>query len=132
VTDTAIDQRYGRTPGRARRERLILIVAGILFGLVIGAWVIWAGLDSVSGGLDTRDLGHKVNDEFSVNVQYEVTVPQGTEVSCALQAQNDKHAIVGWKIVDLPASDSYTRRFTEEVRTSELAVTGLIYRCWLT
>jgi hypothetical protein len=39
---------------------------------------------------------------------------------------------VGWKVVDIPASDVATRGITETVRTTEQSVTGLIYRCWLT
>jgi hypothetical protein len=32
--------------------------------------------------------------------------------------------------VKIPASERRTRAFTERVNTTELAVTGLIYRCW--
>jgi hypothetical protein len=39
---------------------------------------------------------------------------------------------VGWKVVRLEPSEQRTRHLTEVVRTSEPAVTGLIYRCWLT
>ena len=56
----------------------------------------------------------------------------GTTASCALEALNEKYAVIGWKIVELPASSERTRSFTDVVRTSEPAVTGLIYRCWLT
>jgi hypothetical protein len=35
-------------------------------------------------------------------------------------------------VVKLPASTMYTTAHTETVRSSELGVTGLIYRCWLT
>ena len=48
------------------------------------------------------------------------------------QREDEAHAIVGWKIVDIPASKSTTRGFSDLVRSSELGVTGLIYRCWLT
>jgi len=49
-----------------------------------------------------------------------------------VQALNSTFAIVGWVIVDVAASSERTRTFTKTVRTTELAVTGLIYRCWLT
>jgi hypothetical protein len=35
-------------------------------------------------------------------------------------------------VVDIPPSQKGTRQFRETVNTSEQAVTGLIYRCWLT
>ena len=68
----------------------------------------------------------------AVEVRYEVTADAWAPVSCALQALNDSFAIVGWKVVALPPSEEGTRQFRETLRTSEPAVTGLIYRCWLT
>ena len=53
-------------------------------------------------------------------------------VRCALEVQNEQHAIVGWKVVDLPGSDTYTRVFEERIITSEPAVVGLISECRLT
>ena len=132
ATRSALDERYGRAPGARRRERWIVITAAVLFAAIFTAWVVWAGLDNGQGSLDARDIGHRLVDDRTVDVTWEVSVTAGTEVSCALQAQNEAHGIVGWKIVDLPASDTYTRQFTETVRTAQRAVTGLIYRCWLT
>lgn len=131
-TSVALDARYGRSPGSSRRDRWIVVVVAVLFAAVFTAWVVWAGLDDGQGSLDARDIGHSLVDERTVSVTWEVSVTAGTEVSCALQAQNEAHGIVGWKIVDLPASDSYTRQYTETLRTAQRGVTGLIYRCWLT
>ncbi|GAA3739995.1 hypothetical protein GCM10022239_14530 [Leifsonia bigeumensis] len=131
-TRAALDARYGRTADRSRRDRWIIVVAAVLFAAIFTAWVVWAGLDNGQGGLDARDIGHRLVDDRTVSVTWEVSVTAGTEVSCALQAQNEAHGIVGWKIVDLPASETYTRQYTETVRTAQRAVTGLIYRCWLT
>jgi hypothetical protein len=133
MTQTTVAQRYGRTP-RARRRRLalgVLAAAGVLVAVV--AWVIWVGLFGPSASLESRDLGYaNDNPDGSVDISFEVTVDAGTPVSCALQALNGKFAIVGWKIVDLPPSEQRTRAFAENVRVTEPAVTGLIYRCWLT
>jgi hypothetical protein len=128
----AIEARYGRTPDRRRRTRLLAIVAGIGVVAVVVAWVVWAGLLGPDASLGSRDLGYALIGDDAVEVRYEVTVDAGRTASCALQALNDTFAIVGWKVVDLPASDQGTRQFRETLRTSEPAVTGLIYRCWLT
>ncbi len=127
-----LQSRYGRTPGRRFRGRVIAWIAGAGVAVVIAAWVIWAGLDSNQASLDTQDTAHSVIDAHSVQVEFNVTAPRGSTVSCALQALSDSFAVVGWKVVELPASDRATRSFTETVRTSELASTGLIYSCWLT
>ena len=55
----------------------------------------------------------------------------GRAVDCAVEAQNSGFGVVGWKIVHLPASDQRSVTYTTSLATSERAVTGLIYRCWL-
>lgn len=133
MMQTTVAERYGRAP-RARRRRLALGLVAAAGGLaIVVAWIVWVGLFTPSPSLETRDLGYtNDNPDDSVDVRFEVTVDAGTPASCALQALNDKFAIVGWKIVDLPPGDQRTRVFEENVRVTEPAVTGLIYRCWLT
>ena len=127
-----LDARYGRTPsGRGRDRRLLWIVAGG-FALVLVAWVVWAGLDGSAPQIEARDTRHSIIDEHSVSVTFEVSMPAGSSASCAVEALNENFTIVGWKVVDLPPSELYTRSVTEIIRTTELSNTGLIYRCWLT
>ena len=127
-----IEARYGRSPVRRRRTRLIAFVAGAGVLAVVIAWVVWAGLLGPDASLGSRDLGYSVTGDDAIEVRYEVTADAGASVSCALQALNSTFAIVGWKVVAIPPSDQGTRQFRETLRTSEPAVTGLIYRCWLT
>jgi len=129
---TDLDSRYGRTRQSAKRTRVIGWSAAGAFAIVFAAWLIWAGVLVPAAQLDSRDVGHQIVDDTLVDVSYEVTVDPGTEVSCAIQAMNSSFSVVGWKIVELPASTMRTRVLTDSVRTSELATTGLIYRCWLT
>ena len=129
---TDLDQRYGRTRKRGRNERLILIISAAAFAVVLVAWVVWAGLDGSKPMVEARDVAHTILDDQTVQVDYEVSMPAGEQASCAVQALNEDFTVVGWKIVDIPASDRYTRAFTETVRTSLPANTGLIFRCWLT
>ena len=128
----AIDARYGRTPTRRRRSRLFGWIAASGFAVVLVAWVIWGGLDSTTSGVNADDTTHSVVDDHQVRVGWRITLPPGDTATCALQAQNAAHSIVGWKIVDVPASAERTQNFSATVNSSELAVTGLIYRCWLT
>jgi hypothetical protein len=133
MTKDTVAERYGRTVGDRRRRLVIGIGAATGVLIVVVAWVIWVGLFSPSASLETRDLGYaNANADDSVDIRFEVTVDAGTPVSCALQALNEQFAIVGWKIVDLPPGEERTRAFVENVRVTEPAVTGLIYRCWLT
>jgi len=131
-TATELDRRYGRTRGNARRTRGILIGAVVAFVAVLVAWLVWGGLLGENSDFEVIDTGHTVIDDTLVDVRYQLTVEPGTAMRCALQAQNSTFAIVGWNVVDVPASDRRVRTLGAEIRTTELAVTGLIYRCWLT
>ena len=132
MTRDDLANRYGRTRANTRRTRLIALVTAAVFAVVLVGWVVWAGLDNSGAQLEAKDTGHTVIDEHSVSIDFLLTVPAGSTASCALQAQSAKFAIVGWKVVEIPASDKATRGITEVIRTTEQAVTGLIYRCWLT
>lgn len=127
-----IAARYGRTPAKKRRDRLIYLVAGAAAAIVVVAWVLWAGLDQAGGTLDAEDKGSTIVDARTVSISYQVSMPVGQTASCALQVQNEAHGIVGWRIVKVPASTRYTTSYTQTVLSSEPGVTGLIYRCWLT
>lgn len=123
--------RYGRTRAAGRSRVRILIAVAAAFAVVLVAWVVWAGLDSSSSKLEAQNTAHTVVDDRTVEVVFDLSVPAGTPVTCAVEAMNDTFAIVGWKVVAYPASDVYTRTFTEELRTTQRASTGLISRCWL-
>jgi hypothetical protein len=132
MTQGSVAERYGRTDAHRRRRLTIGIAAAAGVLLVAVAWVVWVGLFGPSASLETRDTGYVTRADDSVDIRFEVTVEPGTPVSCALQALNAEFAIVGWKIVELPGGTERTRAFVENVRVTEPAVTGLIYRCWLT
>lgn len=126
-----LDARYGRSPNRRRRRGVIAIVTAASFVVVFAAWVVFAAFDGTGSKLETSDLGYVVTDARDIDVRYSVSVEPGTAVSCAVQAQNTTFAIVGWKVVHLPAATQRSTTYTTSLKTSERAVTGLIYRCWL-
>lgn len=130
-TTTLEQTRYGRTESSRRRGKLVALLGGISVAVVITAWVWWAGLLQPSAQFQTRDLGYVVVNERTIDVRFDVTAPPGTELGCAVQALNASYGIVGWKVIDLPASTDRTRVFVERLRTSEPPVTGLLYRCWV-
>jgi hypothetical protein len=130
ATDPELDSRYGRTRGTRLRARVFVIAAAIVFVVVFAAWVVWAGLDGTTGEIEVRDTGYVLSDT-SATVRFEVSMTPGTRATCAVQALDESFEIIGWKIVDIPASTERTRGFVETVRTLIRPNTGLIYRCWL-
>jgi len=131
ATAATLDDRYGRTPDRRRRGRLFGITAAIAVVLVFVAWVVWAGLDQTSHGLDSTEVGYTVVSEHRTVVHSQVSVDPGTEAKCAVQVLDKAYSIVGWKVVTLPPSEQRTRSISTEVNTTTRGVTGLIHDCWV-
>ena len=130
-TQNRLDERYGRTARSAKTNRTLGVLAGIGFAVVLGAWLWWGGVLETPSQLPYRDVAHTIVGDTEVSVTYEITAAPGTEVSCAVHALNASYGIVGWRIVDIPAGERWTRVFDTTLRTSEPAVTGLLYECWL-
>ena len=129
TTHDMLDERYGRTSSPRKRWTIgiIVAVAAVLVGLL--AWM------TVSGTLDDVDIdttGFTVEDARSVTLSFQISVPEGRTVACALEAQDEDHGIVGWKIVEYPASDLRARAFRESIPTTAEATTGLVSDCWVT
>jgi hypothetical protein len=129
----ALAARYGRTRTHRTRDRLLLIGGAIAFAIVLIAWVVWAGLDGQKPSVEATDTGHRLmNEQRAVEVTWTLSVPPGNETACIVQAFDDNFTVVGWRVVEIPASDTHLRSFTETVRVAREANTGLISRCWLT
>jgi hypothetical protein len=128
---SALDDRYGRSPRSRRVERRVLWILGGVIAVVFAAWVVLVSFDGTGATLEARDVAHRIVDEHSVEVSFSLNVAPGTATVCAVQALNEDHAIVGWKILEVPASEQRTRVITQTVRTSEQSNTGLISSCWL-
>ncbi len=124
--------RYGRTPAAARRTRVAVVTTAVAFVVVFALWLVWGGLLGAPAQFEAKDTAHTIVSDSETRVTWSLTVEPGTAASCAVQALNSTFGIVGWVVVDVPPSSQRTRSLTETVRTTELAVTGLIYRCWLT
>lgn len=130
TTRSALDERYGRR-GTSQQQRWWAVVGAAGVAAVLIAWLVWAGLGQPTAQFETRDLGYELIDDQNISVRFEVSATPGTEVSCAVQALNASYGIVGWAVVDLPPADVRTRVFNQPLRTSEQAVTGLLYECWV-
>lgn len=129
----ALAARYGRTRTNRARDRWLLIGAAVAFAVVLIAWVAWAGLDGQKPSVQATDTGHRLlNEERAVEVTWTLSVPPGNETACIVQAFDEDFTVVGWRVVEIPASDQYLRTFTERVRVAREANTGLISTCWLT
>jgi hypothetical protein len=129
TTQDMLDERYGRTSSPRKRWSIGVVVgvAAILVGLFA-----WMTVASTLDDVDVDTTGFTVEDARTVTLAFQITAPAGRTVACALEAQDEEHGIVGWKIVQYPASDVRARAFREEIPTTAEATTGLVADCWVT
>ncbi|MCK6067752.1 MULTISPECIES: DUF4307 domain-containing protein [Microbacterium] len=129
TTQQLLDERYGRRRSRTRR-----VVGWVIVGVIAAALVIALGWSTVARTLNAVDVvgtGYDVADERTVTVEFQITAPPGAAVACALEAQDEEHGVVGWRIVEYPAAEAHERAFTETIPTVALATTGLVNSCWV-
>jgi len=131
TTTTNLDRRYGRSPTRRRLQRTLSIVGAALVAVIVVVWAAWVGLLTPGATLSSETISYDIVSDDAVSIQFSVAVDPGNEVVCALAAQSERHAVVGWRIITIPASEERFRTFDEPLITSEPAVVGLISDCRL-
>lgn len=124
-----LDDRYGRR--RARAPRWVIGLGLVIVVAVIG-WFGWMTVASSLESVDADTTGFTVVDDGSVSLSFQVTAPLDREVACILEAQDEEHGIVGWRVLVIPPSSDHTRAFVETIPTTAAATTGLINSCWVT
>ena len=67
-----------------------------------------------------------MNEQRAVEVSWTLSVPPGNETACIVEALDEDFTVVGWRVVEIPASEQHLRTFTETVRVAREANTGLI------
>ena len=127
----SLDQRYGRSPNRKRRERWWLVGAALIFVAIFTAWVFWAGWDNDQANLESTDTAFTIVDAHHIDISFTLNTTEKKPVTCAIQALDESFAIVGWRIITYPATSVRVTTHTETIRTTQLSNTGLISSCWL-
>jgi hypothetical protein len=130
ATQQMLDDRYGRRTS-ARRRILFWGTVGVLAVALI-VTLGWSTVSRALTSVSATATGFRVVDEGAVTVTFQITAPLDRPVACALEAQDEEHGVVGWRIVEYPASADRARAFTEEIPTVAAATTGLVNACWVT
>lgn len=129
TTQDMLDERYGRRRSPARRW---LIGGGIALAVAVVALFGWFTVRGAMDDVDADTTSFEVADAHSVTLGFQISAPPGAAVACAIEAQDVDHGVVGWRIVELPASDLHARAFREVIPTTALATTGFVTSCWVT
>src|SRR5690606_13898443 len=99
-----LDTRYGR--GRRSTTRWA-IGSAVVIGAVAAGLLACSTISSSIEAVDADTTGFEVVNERIVVVNFQFTAPTGRSVACALEAQDEEHGVVGWKIVEYAASESH-------------------------
>jgi hypothetical protein len=126
TTAQQLDDRYGRT--RRRKAPWIVLIAVAV--LLVGAFG-WSVVTEQMNNVDSDDLGFDLVDEHTVDVRFQITGAQGKDVVCVVEALDEEFGVVGWKVVEIPASDSHAQALSTTVPTVAEATTGLVNSCWV-
>ncbi|GAA1938396.1 hypothetical protein GCM10009775_33150 [Microbacterium aoyamense] len=130
TTQQELAERYGRRPRPHRRRAFWIAVALVAVTSIAGL----AGL-TISNSMDEvgfDETGFDLIDERTVTVSFQLTPPTGASAACALQALDEDFGVVGWLVVEYPASEAVTRTLTETIPTVAEATTGTVHSCWAT
>ncbi len=121
--------RYGQPASPARRR--IWWVVGVLAAVAALGWVIWAGLGQAGADVRFSDVGFTIVDDQRVDVTYDVGKDPGRTAVCTLQALDRSKGTVGLAQVGIGPTKQRVTRNVATVRTSALAVTGIVRDCEL-
>ncbi len=128
MTSAVLDDRYGRTRATGRRRWLIVaIVVGAIAVGVLGWMTVRNSIYSVA----VDSLGFTASDPHSATVSFQISGRPGTPITCAMSAQDEDFGVVGYRVIDYPASDATAQRITETIRTVALATTANVDGCWV-
>lgn len=119
--------RYGVKAKSPRVQRAQKIGAAIGVALLI--WATWFFSAINFNPVSFKEVGFQVVDEWRTTLEFEVTAPIGTVLSCDLQALDSSFGVVGHRTVELVANESQTTRYSSEIRTTMRAVTAVVEIC---
>ncbi|WP_392544582.1 DUF4307 domain-containing protein [Oryzobacter telluris] len=99
---------------------------GVLIGV---AFSVWFGLASTVGSVRPEVTGYRVESDAVVVVEYDLHRPEGTAVTCRVDALDTTKARVGTVEDAVPATGGTAVHREVRVRTSVRAVTGVVDSC---
>lgn len=109
------------------RDRFWWIFGAIGVAIMTALAIVWGV--SASSGISWTDTGHKVVDDRTIQLRFDVVDHERGPVECTLSALAETKAVVGRRTVQLPASQFDSTRHVVEVRTAQRSVAGQVDDC---
>lgn len=99
---------------------------GVLLG---AAGAVWFGLASTVGSVRPEVTGYRVESDTAIVVEYDLHRPEGTAVTCRIDAIDAGKARVGTVEDAVPAEGPASVHREVRLRTTVRAVTGVVDSC---
>ncbi len=134
TTETAIEAKLRERYGRARvgAGRRILLIVGLTLAAALVGWVAWTTVADAASSVDVDTMGYAIDpDTEAVTVTFQVTATPDTAFACAVEAQDEAHATVGWKVESYEATSEHARALSVTIPTVGDPVTGFVHSCWI-
>ncbi|CAL8896886.1 hypothetical protein KVA01_04960 [Kocuria varians] len=137
--ERVLARRYGgghRTVGRPSRRGpsprgwIVISVVGTLLASLFVVWIVWGNSQKPVA----KDVSFQITDAGHVYADFDLTKDPDQSVTCAMQALNEQHAVVGWREVTIGhvAEDELNGRTSTHrvpLRTTGIATTAGVESC---
>lgn len=132
MADTAslLATRYGGgRPRRSRRFWWIVAAVGIGLGIVAVAAMVLA---QPGAHIEYSAPRYVSSGDDRVDVSVTVTMTPGSTARCAVQVLGTGQSTVGWRYVDVQASQEYTQTVVVPVLAVQPPIAATVPQCWVT
>lgn len=127
-TEDLLATRYGKAKKTTSRSQRIWIWS--IAGSLLVAFLGWAAYTSVANWLTPKAelLGFTVVDQWHATARVQIGVSANDNPTCAIQAQSQSFAIVGYREVRFDYVPDQVKDVS--INTTEKAVSVSVLRCW--
>ncbi|MFM6940339.1 MAG: DUF4307 domain-containing protein [Rhodoluna sp.] len=130
MTNEYLANRYGKSPKKARNQRVLWTIVGAALLVTFLVWsllVNFAAPANLSASVKNFDLKSAQNTSVTITVNS----PTSRDGVCAIRVLNKSFAIIGYKELAINGGSGTQFEINTSVNTTELGVSATVDRCWL-
>lgn len=129
--DAKLAVRYGYNKRRFA-DKVVLVIGGSALVAVLSFFMLSLLSNQSVTSVSVQTRGFEIVDAQQTSLSFTVKTAQPhTPLLCAVEALSSSHAVVGYKLVKVPASAGLEQTVTTTVRTTVPAVAVSAKTCWV-
>jgi hypothetical protein len=129
MSNEYLANRYGKSPDRTRRQRILWTLVGAALLLTFFVWSIAVNFIAPNN-LTAQVQTYKINSSQQATVSILANHPTAKDGVCAIKVLNSEFAIVGYKELPIAADSGTNPVIQGSINTTSLGVSVDIDRCW--